>query len=213
MSPPLSDRSPPGATRCATPAARAAALLKEPQRLLPAPAPACSPADRPICPRRSSLQGVATRRPTSTSARTVAYHKDQSSQGRAGAMPVGAGCVRGPIVAAEPPFPVADAPAQKSPHAMCDVVWSCGRARAVLCSWPLATLRWSRAAGMNVRVFEVWCGLDADLGASQRVFLLFVRRSTSWCEISLRYPVKLASGGAHAPLESDSSAPAYTHPL
>ena len=124
----MSDRSPPGATGCATPAACAAALLKEPQRLLLALASACSPADRPVCPRRSTLPGLATRRPTSTSARIVAYHKDQSSRGRAGAKPVGAGCVRGPIVAAEHPPPLLMPPRRKSPHAMCDVVWSCGRA-------------------------------------------------------------------------------------
>ena len=125
--PPLSDRSPPGATGCATPAACAAALLKEPQRLLLALASACSPADRPVCPRRSTLPGLATRRPTSTSARIVAYHKDQSSRGRAGAKPVGAGCVRGPIVAAEHPPRCSCPRAEKAPM---PCAMSCGRAGA-----------------------------------------------------------------------------------
>ena len=58
----------------------------------------------------------------------MAYHMVQSSQGRVGARPVGAGRVRLPIVAAEPPPTVAGAPAQKSPLALCDVVWSVARA-------------------------------------------------------------------------------------
>ena len=146
--PPLSDRSPPGATRCATPAALAAAQLKEPLALLPAPASARSPTDAPHLSAQVYASSVATRRPSSTSARIMAYHMMQSSPGHVGVSGVGAGCVRLPIVAAEHPPPVADAPAQKSPHALCDVVWSGARALQ-----PVAQGLWVRC---SARELHAW---------------------------------------------------------
>ena len=122
--PPFHDRSLLRATRCATPAARAAALLKEPHWLLAALESALALTDRPDCPRRSRFSTLALSRPSSSQDGNTDYEAKNYHLGSRYGTPVRASPNPHPSVAAEHPSPLPNLSTRESPHALCRVVSS-----------------------------------------------------------------------------------------